>query len=50
MTQVVDAMNSMSNQSTLESLQEGYGGVFDTIANSLIVKQAFSYFFLGSPR
>ena len=46
MTQIVDAMNSMSNQSTFEGLQQGFGGVFDTIANSMIVKQIFSSFFL----
>ena len=45
MTQIVDAMNSMSNQTTFESLQQGFGGVFDTIANSLIVKQIFLSFF-----
>ena len=37
MTQVVDAMNSMSNETTLESLQQGFSGIFDTIANTLIV-------------
>ena len=46
MTQVVDAMYSMSNQSTLESLQQGFSGIFDTIANTLIVKQILSSFFL----
>ena len=39
MESVVSALNKMSNDTKFDDLQQSFNGIFDTIANSLIVKR-----------
>jgi len=43
--EMINFLKDISNDTTFESLKEGVNGIFDTIANSLIVKFLIFYNF-----